>query len=43
MLYFSGEQVSDLVDVPDCHRDSHSPQASIKQGQTSHMMEGEAL
>ena len=32
-----------LVDVPDCRRDSHSPQASIKQGQTSQLMKSEAL
>ena len=42
-LYVSEERVSELVDVPDCRRDSHSPQASIKQGQTSQLMENEAL
>lgn len=35
--------MSNLVDVPDCHRDSHSIQASIEQGQASHRKEREAL
>lgn len=43
ILYTSTKKVLELVDVPDCHRDSHSPQASIKQGQTSQLMKSEAL
>lgn len=33
--------MSRLVDVPDCHRDSHSIQASIEQGEASHRKERE--
>lgn len=36
-------RLSELVDVPDCRRDSHFPPASIKRGQTSQLMESEAL
>lgn len=42
-LYTSVKRVLELVDVSDCRRDSHSTQASIKQGQGSQLMESEAV
>lgn len=31
------------MDVPDCRRDSHSPQASIEQSQTFQLMESKGI